>query len=160
MSNKDSLYINLKILSQIPENCKIYQVKDGTISFYSGGNRYFQGIARYFKGESRGKTMDIITYIIDTAISVSKSISESKLFYRGKIDLADSFINDKMTRETTGIFLDLQNLSQGLKESINGLKNLKKTYHKDSTVSCRIDVLIKRILDHCVVTQQLVGTEP
>jgi hypothetical protein len=156
MISQDSLKVNLKVIGQIPENCKIsHNGNDITFSLVKG--RYLQGVSRYFNGDSRDKTITLLTCIIETAILASKNILDSKMFYRGKIDLSDSFVNDKMSRETKCVFLDLQNLSQGLKESISGLKNLKKTYNKDTTFGCRIEILITRITDHCSVTQKLIG---
>ena len=122
----DKILVDLKVIANIPPNGKIY-IEDNTISV--DHNTYISVIYRYWYQNNRIKT---IVYL--------------KSLYKQIKNICDSLINNRIMQPTNKdiyqkdyiIYINNKNnliyIKDGLIRSKFGLKNLVKTYHKDSVI--------------------------
>lgn len=122
----DILHTNLVLLSKILPGDKLV-VSESLLNI---DRTYFQGLRRWYNAEDRMKTIKFISMIIDqTFITIDNIVTDSKY-----ITLSSE------TRDTI-----LQRFTLELKNSINGLINLKTTYIYDNSITSNIDVIIENI---------------
>lgn len=117
---QEDIFINLRLISKIEVGNKLIQ-SDKHVNIDTS---YFQSLTRWFNGNNRKDSLQFINLIL------------SKAF-----ELNDKLLNDK-SEESAQILLRLNN---DLKNSLNGLVNLKQTYAADKLVQSEIDVMIDNI---------------
>lgn len=115
----DDIILNLKIIGKIP--C------EGKITTYSGKIRLdnpgsLSWLYRWWRGDSRHKTISHIKNIINNALSLSKSHRNSK----------------KGSKH-------LKRLEVSFSESLLGLQNLIQTYQDDTTMVSSLDIMIDKV---------------
>ena len=138
LKSVETLLQNLKIIGKIQENSKIKIVQNGVLEIDTS-----IGLMRYINNDSRLKTISEIKDIIETAIETSKDIVNSKYFelYYNNPDNVTRLINNEFSKKHEL----LQIIYTELKNSLNGLHNLKGTYSEDMTIISKIEILIKKI---------------
>ncbi len=123
MNPVDSVIINLKLISKIPEHGKIHKNKDNVLVIEH--NNFFTGIKRYFSSQNRRQNIQDIVSIVETAI-------EKNYYY---LDLK-SYDNIRM-------------VSEELSRSVIGLNVLRTTtYSLDYNIVSIIELLISKIEAH------------
>lgn len=122
----DILHTNLVLLSKIQPGDKLIY----TSNILNIDRSYLQSVRRWYNSNDRNKTTQFINIIIDqTFIMIDNILGD------------ETFIT--LSSETRDIILQRFNLE--LKNSINGLINLKTTYNDDSSIVSTIDVIIDNI---------------
>jgi len=114
----DNIIINLKMLSQIRQNDKLY-TENG--KFRIDSPKLSQGILRWFNDYSREKTIDDIDVVV----------KHTELY------ISSIFENDSKSVEDNRM---CQNILLEITRAIDGLQNLKLTYNDDTFVQSRLDV--------------------
>jgi|APGre2960657404_1045060.scaffolds.fasta_scaffold01315_4 hypothetical protein len=156
----DIALVNLRIISRIPEKCKLLRIHKvtGVLRFDTVKSGIVQGFFRYIRGDSRDHTVNDVSDIIENSILLSNEIIESSLFQRNNkkipLNLEDSFVDNKLSREFALTNDNLTLLIKSLLTSVNGLNSLKKTYNKDPVITAKLDMLILKINSHCSLTSK------
>ncbi|HEY9704295.1 MAG TPA: hypothetical protein V6C58_17720 [Allocoleopsis sp.] len=122
----------MKIISKIPENGRIKRTFSGSIELET---ETLSGIKRFLMGDSRTKAIEDITSAINSAFEHCELILESTHFNKNLTQ------EKEYSRRLTYLLI----LHTELKNSINGLRNLKITYQHDVTTVSKLDILITRI---------------
>jgi hypothetical protein len=115
----EEVLININLISKIEPNYKLL-IKDNFINIDTS---YIQSISRWFYGNDRNSTLLFLNLVINKSFEYCDKLLSSK-----NID----------TKLLFRITLDIKN-------SINGLLNLKQTYSYDKLVQAEIDVIIENI---------------
>lgn len=146
----DDVFINLTLISKIEIGNKL--IKNG--KYVNIDNSYFSFLSRWLYGSNRKETIYFITHILNKAFEYC-----SELVTINNVESAQHSLR----------------LNSDLKNSINGLTNLKLTYSYDKLVQSEIDVMIDNIrskldlyfknvnyspLNHSVSSSQLPSVEP
>lgn len=118
----DKILINLKIISKIRENDRIYINMDRFIIVEQ--NSIFLSIYRFYYSLNRNKN-------INNIISIFKDIFE--------------YINNNIENK------NLTSISNELKNSIIGLQNLKVTYKNDILIDSKLDIIIDNINNYIIL---------
>jgi hypothetical protein len=122
----EDISINLRLISKIEGGNKLVQ----NDKYVNIDTSYFPSISRWFKGVSRDTNLEFIKMILN------------KAFY----------YNDKMLEDKNDDNVEiLLRLTNELKNSIEGLINLKQTYILDKLVQSEIDIMIDNVrikIDH------------
>ena len=118
---------SLKVISRVNQHEKISTTSE--IVRIDGTASWVQTLRRWYNGESRTTNLDTITNVIDNAFS--------------QLDL---YASKQNTSRAEKIFILA--LREDLKNTIEGLTNLKTTYEGDSVVLARVDLLTQRIHAH------------
>jgi hypothetical protein len=122
----DILHTNLVLLSKIKPGDKLIYYNN----LFNIDRSYLQFAKRWYYSECRIKTINYINIIIDQIFMAIDLII-----------IDDAYITlSSETRDTT-----LQRFTIELKNSINGLINLKTTYIDDHSITSSIDVIIENI---------------
>ena len=139
----DLIIRNLKILSSIKPSDKIIK-KGDTIKI---DNPYiYQGISRYWNGDSRKESLNHIEHLIDTAFNNIDLIYSNEIEHRtGGLNGNNNYYNKGQSYFETENTQKLQIFSNELKNTISGLNNLKQTYNTDISICSRIEVVIEKI---------------
>lgn len=103
--------------------------KINTSLLHIESNSIFTPIKRMINGESRSSTLQFISNTIDRSFEIINTLSFSDQ------------LSDKML--CTTIISDMIN-------TIQGLKNIQKTYHSDKLFGCTIDTIIDNIHAKCM----------
>lgn len=113
----DNVWINLKVLSQLPAFSKLNTFHD---LFYIEKPSFYNpiGLWRMFRGDNRQLAIKRIDGLIEKAELVIKSFQNTAIE---------------------------NNLKDHLKESIKGINNLKKTYEEDPTTIAALERLLDKI---------------
>ena len=118
----EEILINLSLISKIENGNKLI-INDKYINI---DNSYFNFVTRWLFGNSRMQTMEFIREMLNQS------------FLHGfKLLQEDSETSNQL----------LLRLNSELKNSINGLTNLKQTYYTDKAIQAKIDVMIENIRD-------------
>jgi hypothetical protein len=118
----EEILINLSLISKIDNGNKLV-INDKYINI---DNSYFNFVTRWLFGSSRMNTMEFIREMLNQS------------FLHGiKLIQEDSESSNQL----------LLRLNSELKNSINGLNNLKQTYYTDKAIQAKIDVMIENIRD-------------
>jgi hypothetical protein len=136
----DKLLIDLKILSKVPENGKLNTVSGNQL--YMESTTFYQGIMRFMKGDSRNKTIERIEELINTSKQIAVSILQNSTM---NIYEKNTTISKYEINEFNKYFEQLKCLSNELKNSQQGLKNLKNTYDNDANITSKLEVIIENI---------------
>jgi hypothetical protein len=116
----DDIFENLEVLSQIKPNDKLYHT-DTKIYIEDS---YFPSVKRWYRGSSRNETVKFIKYVL------TQTFFQIELLKK-RIDF-DSII----------LHMSLLNY---LKNTIDGLQNLQKTYENDIDICYQIQKQINYI---------------
>ena len=113
----DNLWINLKVLEQLPAFAKLNTFHE---LFYIEKSTFYNpiGFWRMLRGDNRSLTIK----------RIDKLLEQSSLILT--------------SNQATALELNLQN---HLKKSINGIQNLKKTYEDDPTTIAALERLLDKI---------------
>ncbi len=118
----EEILINLSLISKIENGNKLI-INDKYINI---DNSYFNFVTRWLFGSSRMNTIEFIREMLNQS------------FLHGiKLIQEDSESSNQL----------LLRLNSELKNSINGLNNLKQTYYTDKAIQAKIDVMIENIRD-------------
>ena len=116
----EDIFINLRLLSKLEVGNKlIHNNKNLNID-----NSYLQFVTRWFNGNNRENNLIFINQTLNNAFIKSEKLISLN------------------TNESIQLFL---RLTTDLKNSINGLLNLKQTYYYDKLIQSEIDVMIDNI---------------
>ncbi len=139
MSNKDSdlkpeeILLNLNIISQIRENEKLCCPNTDNLAIDTGAS-YFQPIQRYWRGDSRGKTIQIITKVIEDTLVFTDETLNNEL----KTDKTNKYFAEDNSHILHRFLLNMQT-------AIKGLENLRITYTNDVPMQSKITLLIEKL---------------
>ena len=118
----EEILINLSLISKIENGNKLV-ITDKYINIDTS---YFNFVTRWLFGNSRMQTMEFIREMLNQS------------FLHGmKLIQEDTETSNQL----------LLRLNSELKNSINGLTNLKQTYYMDKAIQAKIDVMIENIRD-------------
>lgn len=132
----DDIFVNLTLISKIEIGHKL--VQNG--KYINIDNSYFQSVTRWFYGANRNSTLHFINLVLHKAYEIMFEL-----------------YTQLNVQESVQLLLRLNN---ELKNSINGLTNLKQTYYYDKLVQSEIDVMIDNIrskLDYYITYQKYVN---
>jgi len=118
--NSEDIFINLRLISKIEVGDKLIQI-DKHVNIDTS---YFKSVTRWLNGSNRNDSIKFISMIL----------------YKAFI-LNDKLIEDKSDESIQKIL----RLNSDLKNSLNGLFNLKQTYSSDKLIQSEIDVMIDDI---------------
>jgi hypothetical protein len=116
----DDILINLTLISRIEVGNKLIL----SSKYINIDTSYFQFFTRWVKNTNRNETLTFINMILSRAFEFN-----------------DRLLLEK-TDESSQLLLRLNN---DLKNSINGLNNLKQTYCQDKLIQSEIEVMIDNI---------------
>lgn len=116
----DDIFINLTLISKIEVGNKLFHYD----KYINIDNSYFPSITRWFYGNNRKASINFISQIL----------SKSFEYFFELIIVNNTESSQKSLR-----------LNNDLKNSINGLTNLKLTYNYDKLIQSEIDVMIDNI---------------
>ena len=114
----DNIILNLKMLSQIKQNDKLY-TEDRM--FKIDTPNITQGVLRWFNDFSREKTMDDIDILVKHTEFYIESVFENS---------SKSIEDNRMC----------QNILVEITNALKGIQNLKLTYKNDTFVQSRLDI--------------------
>ena len=139
----DLIVRNLKIISSIKPNDKIIK-KGNTIKIDTP--YIYQGISRYWNGDSRKESLNQIEHLIETTFNKIDLIYSNEIEHRtGGLNGSNNYYNKGHSYFETENTQKLQIFSNELKNSIGGLNSLKQTYNVDISICSRIEVVIEKI---------------
>jgi hypothetical protein len=126
---EDILTANRHILSKLKFISKIQQgEKIDTKNLTLLQDSIVTKIIRTYLGDDREKTISFITDILDKSFEILFSITE------------------KNTGKPSGYYEMISfNLVEDIKNSIQGINNLKKTYSDDRYLFCRYELLVENV---------------
>ena len=134
----ESHLINLKIISKVPAETKV-SVADGTV--VKDCETALQPVIRFIKGDSRRRTVEVITNIINSTIDSAENMCESVYLKVGDTKEANAYEYGRFKQ----IYEDLRSISFALNESTRGIRNISNTYKTDDIVVSNMDRLLERI---------------
>ena len=149
--------LDLKILANIPQNGRICSsmrssgIIDNSTIALEQHNSTIAWLKRLFSPDSRKKAIRDIKCIIERAFSFMDGLVNSKYIniYETK--------NNPSESEYDKFYEDMQNLGNfcsELKNSINGINNLKETtYKNDTSVQAEIDIIIRDINQKIIIIE-------
>lgn len=121
MDTNDYYYLNLNILSQIQENDKLgLTTINNNVKLIVDKSSYVSSITRYYNGYNR---ITVIEYLKDFTNRLEKYI--------------DLLVKGNLNEYSIKIIPIIKN-------SINGLINLKNTYNNDSNIVSEISLIIDK----------------
>ncbi len=134
----DDLLFNLKLIAELDKYDKL-SCNSSKLSIDDSG--YFQSFVRYFKGESRTKTIEKLNKIVDHTF---KYINETF-----KDELEEQLLEEQLSKEDPRMYENnsqiLQKFLVALLETTKGLDKLKFTYTNDRSMVTGIELIIDKI---------------
>lgn len=123
----ESLMINLKIISKIPQNGRIsrnYNINTSNVNniILETNNTVLLPFKRLYYGDSRYTAIQDINNIINNTMEYIKEI------------------------EINSFDIKIKQLLHALENTMIGINNLKITYSNDITISSKIDILLQKIV--------------
>jgi hypothetical protein len=118
----EDIFINLTLLSKIEVGDKLIQ--NGSMKHINIDTSYFQFITRWFKGSNRNNSLKFINHVLNRAFEYN-----------------DNMLEEKTEKSAVTVF----RLTADLKNSLNGLNNLKQTYSTDKLIQSELDVMIDNV---------------
>ena len=126
----DTMLLNLRIISRIPEGGKVCMSKDVFVI----EETYLTSVYRFINGYNRHKSINEIHTVITDCINRIRDLYSSIYYDKDVYPVEYAERNTKIT-----------NLSNSLVFASSGLENLRQTYHKDHVCSSKIDIIIQEI---------------
>lgn len=162
--NIDNIILNLKIISKIPENCKISRNTSGNAQLITLDNSkipFFKGFKRFIFGDNRTRSINDISDVINSAIDKINDIINSVVFQNIiNCDIVslntneNNFINNKLHTEYTIQRELLFNLYSELEYCTNGILNLKVKYKDDTIITSKIDIILTKITNYTTMIKK------
>lgn len=140
----DRLFINLRIISKLPENGRIGTTSAGEI--YIEKDKFQTTLMRTITGDSRDKSVDFLLQLMHDVQQSSDNII--KALYIAKQhdrDNANNITTLEQINENAKKSQQLHKLIRELKKSKTGIKNLNATYKKDPTISAKIEEILDQV---------------
>lgn len=131
-----NILINLNIISKIKPYDKIYINKDNLITIEY--NSILQGFYRFFYNNSREKNLTNLLIFYQTVYSTIDDLLNSQYL---NIENILNYIKED-NDEYNKVFSNLSKLKHYLLLSIDGINNLKKTYHGDIVTDSKLEIII------------------
>ena len=125
--NNDKILLNLRIISKIKKNEKIYLNQAGEIIIEKNYFIY-TGVKRWIFSHNRRQVIDAVKLNI----------------YKG-LDYVNSISNTNMEKN---YIINIQIYNNELKNSINGIKSLINTYRSDNTLVSDLELLKDKVERH------------
>ena len=134
----DFIIINLKVLSQTPRNRKLRTNSKGYFTLED--DSIFLPVKRMIWGESRGKLVRDINYLISETQEQVKTMLLSKCLHEKKDhDIVD--VND----DKRILLNQISSIHRELEKCIIGIDNLKTTYSDDKLTSGELEYISDKI---------------
>ncbi len=147
MSLLDNLYVNLRVISKIPENGRISTTSAGHIKIedtLAFGGWVTTG-RRMLTGDSRDESVKVLMQTINDATELSDNIIDSL-----RMDTRDGNVTPAYLNENSKKCHNLQKLGVMLKASKKGIVNLyTTTYSEDANTTARLDEVLDKIDQQC-----------
>lgn len=137
----DKIFVDLKILSKLPENGKINTTSCNQL--YLENTYMLQGLYRFLKGDSRNKTIEKIEELVSTTKQVAQSMlnSNSMNIYNNQNTSPSNFEITEFNNNCN----QLKSLSNELNNAQKGINNLKITYKDDTYIESKLEVIYENI---------------
>lgn len=132
----NNIFVNLKIISKVKPNDKIYLNNDNFISIEY--DSFLQGILRYIFKNSRSKNINNLNNFYCVVYSYIDELLNSKYLTNNKEC-------DHQNENYINALNSLKEINTYIKSSINGLENLKETYINDIVTISKLDIIISKI---------------
>ncbi len=116
----EDVFVNLRLISKIEVGDKLIQ----TDKYVNIDTSFLKFFTRWYYGTNRNNTLGFINVVLLKAFEINNKLLEEK------------------TDESVQILL---RLTTDMKNSVNGLINLKHTYSSDKLIQSEIDVMIDNI---------------
>ncbi len=116
----EDVFVNLRLISKIEVGDKLIQ----TDKYVNIDTSFLKFFTRWYYGTNRNNTLGFINVVLLKAFEINSKLLEEK------------------TDESVQILL---RLTTDMKNSVNGLINLKHTYSSDKLIQSEIDVMIDNI---------------
>ena len=131
-----NILINLNILSKIKPYDKIYINKDNLITIeYSS---ILQGFYRFFYNNNREKNLTNLVIFYQTVYCTIDDLLNSQ--YLNIENITNYIIEDN--DDFNKVYTNLTKIKHYLFLSVDGINNLKKTYHGDIVTDSKLDIII------------------
>ena len=136
----NNILYKLTILSYIKQGEKLYCDSNNNIVI---DESYWQSISRYFANQNRNNTTEAIKDLINDSIEITDFIYRCELSVRKNI-------KEKEQRQQKTFFKNsnekiLKQFYIKMTNAIDGLSNLKLTYHSDITIKTDLELLINKL---------------
>jgi hypothetical protein len=131
-----NILINLNILSKIKPYDKIYINKDNLITIEY--NSILQGFFRFIYNNGREKNINNLNNFYNTVFDlIDDTLNSYYLQSNNNIDINnDDFIK---------VYSNLTKINYYLHLSLDGLNNLKTTYHEDIVSDSKLEIIINNV---------------
>lgn len=143
MSLLDNIFINLKIISKIPENGRIGTTSAGRV--YLEKDDYKTTILRMLHNDSRDKTVTFLMGLINDITQISDNIINSLYIDKNYEKSSNNTVTLSQLNENAKKSHQLGKLVRELKNSKRGIANLYTTYKKDATISSNLEEVMDKI---------------
>lgn len=129
----EEILLNLNIISQIRENEKLCCPNNENLAIDTSSS-YFQPLQRYWRGDSRCKTIEIITKVIDDTLTFTDKTLNNEI----NTDKNNKYFAEDNSHLLHRFLLNMQT-------AIKGLENLRITYTNDIPMQSKITLLIEKL---------------
>ena len=152
----DKIILQLGVIANVPEHGRLRRDACGGISIEESSS--FQPVIRSYNRDSRKKTTDDISALVDATFEKTDDLMNS-VYVSVEYDLKP---NEE--KEKHKVLDNLSRLEIGLKNSLCGLENLKITYTNDKTTSLQIslfyDKIVKKVkeIKHFCSSREIINT--
>lgn len=135
MSNLlDNIFINLRVIGKIPPKGRISTTSPGQVNLEEEG--YTSKIWRTLTGDSRDKSVKLLTGLANDLTEISDNIISSLYFSRHyEKDCMSMFQVNENTKKSH----QLKKLVRELKSCKPGIHNLLNTYNKDVVITSNLE---------------------
>ena len=135
----EEILLNLNIISQIRDNEKLSCPNTNSLSIDTSSS-FFQPLSRFFRGDGRIKTIEIISKVVEDALIYTDQTLKNEL----------NKIKNKNNKNESDYFYEdnshiLHRFLLNMKTSIKGLENLRITYTYDVPIQSKITLLIEKL---------------
>lgn len=144
----DRLFTNLKVLSKVEPNQKLYTRDSFLVA--DDGDPYSQALFRWWYNENRELTLTKVQEVVRSTVSCGQHAINCELIKTRDTDLdarkkAEARIweadKDKILQMDNRSLLEC--LTKEMDAALVGIRNLKKTYHEDRTLSSKFELEIE-----------------
>ena len=136
----DTILLNLKILGKIEKNGRVSRSQDGIISIEEESHILF--LKRMYNGNNRQKSLKEINNIVTSATEKISDLLNSKFLH-----------NEGFNTEKNLCLQKVKLLYSELSNCTVGITNLKTTYQRDPQIISEIDLLLNKIEDIVLNTE-------
>lgn len=139
----DRLFVNLRIISKLPEHGRIGTTSAGEI--YIEKDKIQTTLLRTLTGDSRDKSIDFLTSLMNDVQQRSDNIINA-LYIAKHHDRenANNIMTLEQINENAKKSQQLNKLIREVRNSKSGINNLLSTYKKDATISAKIEEILDK----------------